>query len=56
MFFLEISRRKITEVNDLPPCVLVDGWSRFTSGLQVSTLREFMNVLLGNLPEGKSMK
>jgi hypothetical protein len=35
MFFLEITQRKITEVNDMPPHVLVDGWSRFTSGLWV---------------------
>jgi len=33
-------------VKDLPPRVLIDGWSRFTSGLQ-----EFMNVVIGNLPE-----
>jgi hypothetical protein len=51
MLCLELSRRKIVEVNDLPPCVLVDEWSRFTSGLQVFRLREFMNVVLGNLPE-----
>jgi hypothetical protein len=36
MLCLEISQRKIVEVNDLPPRVLVDGWSRFTSGLQES--------------------
>jgi hypothetical protein len=47
MFFLEISRRKIIEVDDLHPCVFVDGWSRFT--LHVRDLG-VSNVRLGNLP------
>jgi hypothetical protein len=46
MLCLEISRRKIAEVNDLPPCVLADGWSRFTSGLRVFGLRVII-VLCG---------
>jgi hypothetical protein len=33
---MKISRRKIVEVNDLPPHVLADGWSRFTSEVQAS--------------------
>jgi hypothetical protein len=42
----------ISEVGDLSPHVLVDGWSRFSSGLRVfDTSSEFMNVVLGNLPE-----
>jgi hypothetical protein len=32
----EISQRKITEVDDLLPRVLADGWSRFTSDVRAS--------------------
>jgi hypothetical protein len=50
MLCLEISRRKITKVNDLPPHVLADGQSRFTLGLRVFKLQEFMNVSLDVKP------
>jgi hypothetical protein len=33
---LEISRRKIAEVNDLSPCVVTDERSRFTSKFRAS--------------------
>jgi hypothetical protein len=48
MFFLELFWRKIFEVNDLPPCVLADGWSRFTSEFQASGVS---NVVLRILLE-----
>jgi hypothetical protein len=45
------SKCRISEEGDLSPCVLADGRFGFTSGLQVFGLREFVNVVLGNLPE-----
>jgi hypothetical protein len=48
MLFLEISWTKIAEVDDLPPRVIVDGWSRFTLEVQASGVS---NVVLGNSPD-----
>jgi len=46
-------RRKISLVNDLSPCVMMDEWSRFTSNVWVSGVS---NVKNEKPPGRKSLK
>ena len=53
MLSVNISWRKITEVNDLLPRIHSDGWSRFTSGLRVLGSLGLSNVCAWKTPEVK---